>query len=420
MLIVQKRYNKGRKGVIKFQAVYRGRDVRKVQAATEVQKVYRKFIAAKRFRQIVSAVISLQCRERKRSATAELNELKREQKDVGKLKQNNDKLKNEMASLRAMLAAQAKEGESEAKNAKELQAKQDEINALEKRISELERELEHSKKLVEKLEGDMANKNTQHEKEMEQMEQRLQFAASQASTRAPSAMPGSPQSPKRKMSAPVAEIPALPEGEDGVTVNPELLARQRAHVQKLEDQLEAEKRLRREADGEIIKLRAANNGVNLGDAEVNALLGKTKQEAAPSHPKVVDLVKDTRYVFLSFIRCLLCAVSSFNKGRLLLRKEGGAVSSNDHLSFPISTFHPENTPMFFRLLFILLVAIVALMLSWNALRWRLASIRVKRHGLALANETGSDIDLGVLKEMSSSISFLSIDTDAADFASTAH
>ena len=337
MLIVQKRYNKGRKGVIKFQAIYRGRDVRKVQAATEMQKVYRKYIAEKKFRRIVSAVISLQCRERKRSATAALNELKREQKDVGKLKQNNDKLKNEMASLRAMLAAQAKEGESEAKNAKELQAKQDEIAALEKRIAELERELEHSKKLVEKLEGDMANKTAQHGKEMEQMEQRLQYAASQASSRAP----GSPQAPKRKSSAPVAEIPALPEGQDGVTVNPELLARQRAHVQKLEDQLEAEKRLRREADGEIIKLRAANNGVNLGDAEVNALLGKTKQEAPPSHPKVVDLVKDTRYVFRSFISYQLRAVSSLNWGWLLLRKEGGAVSSNDRLSFPISTFHPE-------------------------------------------------------------------------------
>lgn len=77
--------------------------------------------------------------------------------------------------------------------------------------------------------------------------------------------------------------------------------------------------------------------------------------------------------------------------------------------------------MFFRLLFILLVAIVALMLSWNALRWRLASVRVKRHGLVLANATGSDIDLGVLKEIASSFSFPSIDTDAAaQFASMTH
>ena len=314
MLIVQKRYNKGRKGVIKFQAVYRGRDVRKVLAATQLQKVYRKYTAEKKFRRIVSAVISLQCRERKREATAVLNELKREQKDVGKLKQNNEKLKNEMASLRAMLAAQAKEGESEARNAKELQAKQDEIDRLEKRISELERELEHSKKLVEKLEGDIASKTTQHGREMEQMEQRLQYAASQASSRSPSAMPGSPQSPKRKVSAPVAEIPALPEGEDGVTVNPELLARQRAHVQKLEDQLEAEKMLRREADAEIIKLRAASSGVNLGDAEVDALLGKKKEAPAPSHPKVKDLVKDTRYVMRSSIRFKFCVVSSSKSG----------------------------------------------------------------------------------------------------------
>ena len=292
MLIVQKRFVKARKGTIKFQAVYRGRDIRKTQATTQVQKAYRKFIARKRFLQILSAVVSLQCRARKRIATKELNELKKEQKDVGKLKQNNDKLKNEMASLRAMLAAQAKEGESEARNAQEMQSKQDEIDRLEKRIAELERELEQSKKVVQKLESDMQNKSAQYAREMEQMEQRIQY---QASSRAPAVMPGSPQSPKRKMAAPIA-IPALPEGAEGVTVNPELLAQQRAHVQKLEDQLEAEKRLRREADGEIIKLRAASNGVKLNDTEVDALLGKKKKEApAPSHPKVVDLVKDTRY-----------------------------------------------------------------------------------------------------------------------------
>ena len=75
--------------------------------------------------------------------------------------------------------------------------------------------------------------------------------------------------------------------------------------------------------------------------------------------------------------------------------------------------------MFFRLLFLLLAAIVVLMICWNALRWRLATVRVTRHGLALANETGREIDLGALKEMASSFSFPSVGTDATQFTSGA-
>jgi hypothetical protein len=49
--------------------------------------------------------LALQCRKRHRDAIHAMLELKKEQKDVGKLKGHNEKLKEEMASLRAMLAA---------------------------------------------------------------------------------------------------------------------------------------------------------------------------------------------------------------------------------------------------------------------------------------------------------------------------
>jgi len=45
--------------------------------------------------------------------------------------------------------------------------------------------------------------------------------------------------------------------------------------------LEREKRCRREADGEIIKLRAAINGVKLNDSEVDALLPPVEEEEIP-------------------------------------------------------------------------------------------------------------------------------------------
>jgi myosin heavy subunit len=303
MLIVWRRYNRARKGNIKLQAANRGRRTRKMLAAIQTQKIYRRYITRKRFLRYKSAIIALQCATRKKAATKVLTEFKREQKDVGKLKQNNEKLKMEMASLRAMLAAQAKEGESEARNAKEMAEKQKEIDILEKRVAELEHELKEAKEIVEKIEADMKKQTAQFAIEKEQMEQRVQFhTATRASTVMPTHTlpPNSPKSTKGMKIAQIAaehNLPQLADGEKGVTVNPELLAQQRAHVQKLEDQLEAEKKLRREADGEIIKLRAAINGVKLNDSEVDALLGKKATKgAAPSHPKVVDLVADTRYV----------------------------------------------------------------------------------------------------------------------------
>jgi myosin heavy subunit len=303
MFIVQRRYNRARKGTIKLQAACRGRATRKMLAAIQAQKIYRRYITRKRFLKYKSAIISLQCATRKKSATKVLTEFKREQKDVGKLKQNNEKLKTEMASLRAMLAAQAKEGESEARNAKEMAEKQKEIDNLEKRVAELEQELKEAKEIVEKIEADMKAQSAQFAIEKEQMEQRVQFhTAKRASTVMPTHTlpPGSPKSTKGPKSSQVAaelNLPQLAAGEKGVTVNPDLLVKQRDHVQKLEEQLEAEKKLRREADGEIIKLRAAINGVKLNDSEVDALLGKKAAKVpAPSHPKVVDLVADTRYV----------------------------------------------------------------------------------------------------------------------------
>ena len=323
MLILWRKYNKGRKGAIKFQAAFRGRALRKLLSAAKIQKMFRKYKATKNYRKFRSAVISLQCVQRKRVATKALNELKREQKDVGKLKQNNEKLKSEMASLRAMLAAQAKEGQSAASNKEEIEKKQKEIAHLEKRVAELEQELEEAKKLVQKIENDMKNQSAQFELEREQIEKRVQY---QTASRASTVMPGekSPMNMGRKRPEPV-DIQPVAEGESGVTVNPDHLKQQRLHVQRLEDQLEAEKKLRREADGEIIKLRAAINGVSLKDNEVDSLLGKQKGVHAaaaqtPNHPKVMDLVTphhDARYVCIVlvllnvdvFVRLVFCCPS---------------------------------------------------------------------------------------------------------------
>ena len=48
------------------------------------------------------------------------------------------------------------------------------------------------------------------------------------------------------------------------------------HVARLEEQLNAERNQRLEADGEIIRLRAAVSGIHLNEAEINAMVEEKK------------------------------------------------------------------------------------------------------------------------------------------------
>jgi predicted RNase H-like nuclease (RuvC/YqgF family) len=89
-------------------------------------------------------------------ATKLFNELKREQKDVGKLKQNDEKLKMEMASLKAMLAAQAQSASASGESEQAMLKKKQQIELLESRIKKLEGQLEREKEIVKELEAKLA------------------------------------------------------------------------------------------------------------------------------------------------------------------------------------------------------------------------------------------------------------------------
>uniref|UniRef100_A0A7S3L5G5 Myosin motor domain-containing protein n=1 Tax=Amphora coffeiformis TaxID=265554 RepID=A0A7S3L5G5_9STRA len=254
MLIVWRRFNRSRQGTIRFQGIVRGRNLRRVFAANKAQQHYRKFIAEKKFRRIRSAVLSLQCAKRARDAKSILNEMKKEQKDVGKLKNMNTKLKEEMASLRAMLAAQAKESSASLEYERALAAKQKEIDELEKRVAELEKDLNDAKKFVEKLETELSDQRQSSAQDKETILQMKKRGFDPNHKRRPSADPGPPQN-----------IPTD-------YVNPEILAEHRSHVARLEEELEGEKRLRREVEGEVYKLRAAMNGVKLDEEMIRGLM----------------------------------------------------------------------------------------------------------------------------------------------------
>lgn len=222
-----------------------------------------------------TAILALQCRKRVRDAKKLFDELKKEQKDVGKLKSMNEKLKEEMSSLRAMLAAQAKESAASVEHERALSEKQKQIDDLEKRIAELEKQLLEAKSKVQKLELDLEKQIEEAVRDKDQI-QHLQHSRRKSQFSGPDSPRGHRKSSSGEANAgffrrhPATDTSAGPVPSD--YVSPEMLAEHRSRVARLEDELESERKMRREADAEIIRLRAAANGVKLDPDMVNDLL----------------------------------------------------------------------------------------------------------------------------------------------------
>lgn len=217
------------------------------------------------YHKLRSATIALQCALRVRVARKALLDLKHEQKDIGKLQANNEKLKMEMASLKAMLQAQAQGDKNKEESEKAIKKKQMQIGILEARIKQLEGELEKERKLVKKLEESVKAQSIQAERQLEEMQSLRRHQRSLSSSSAH-------ETERRQHKKPIASTFDSSLNPDAVSM--EQVAEQQALVAKLEDELEAERRFRREADGEIIKLRAQMSGVVLNDSDVNALVSQ--------------------------------------------------------------------------------------------------------------------------------------------------
>lgn len=190
-----------------------------------------------------------------------LKGLQGEQKDIGKLKQNNEILKKEMQTLKAMLAAQAKEGASNELHKKEIEEREKKIAVLEKRIAALEKELAAEKQTVEKLEADL---------EVQKQMARQSIAAPASPQRTSHVRGSSTQLSASDLSR--LSMPTMPANY----VSPEVVEKHKKHVARLEEQLNAERNQRLEADGEIIRLRAAVSGIHLNEAEINAMVEEKK------------------------------------------------------------------------------------------------------------------------------------------------
>jgi len=282
MQISRRRFARAKKGTKKFQAVFRGVQTRRLLAAIKVATYYRMYKSHRAYKILKSATIALQCKIRCIMAKRVVNGLKGEQKNIGKLRENNERLKMEMNSLKAMLAAQAKEDASNTAHSNELQAKQQEIKKLEDRVAELETQLAKEKAIIEKLEVELQNQKEQAAKDMAAVAQhRKQRSSVQVSPQRSTQL--SPKAGK----APVAIDPSVGNGlqmpgPPSNYVSPDILAKHKKNLLRLEQELRSEKKLRRDADGEVIKLRAAINGVQLSDSEVKDLLVQKQKDGDQS------------------------------------------------------------------------------------------------------------------------------------------
>lgn len=205
------------------------------------------------YKNLKSATIALQCCARRASAKKIFDEIKREQKDMGKIKEHNEKLKMEMASLKAMLQAQAASDAGKAESAKAVAAKQKEIDALEARIGVLEAELAREKENVKRLEDSLNAQNLKN--------QQLSQDVQDQKTNVPvSPSPMQRRSIQRSTVVESATVPAEKVVDAvvvGHTITPEALAQHRAEVARLEEHLEEERRMSRAARIEVKNLRSA-------------------------------------------------------------------------------------------------------------------------------------------------------------------
>ena len=265
------------------------------------------------YRKLKSATVALQCCLRRRIAKTTLAQLKHEQKDMGKLKENNEKLKMEMASLKAMLQAQAASDAGKVQSEKAIAEKQKEIDRLESRIKQLELELAKEKENVKKLENDLNVQRGSNQR----LTQDLQFQKEMVS-RPPPSSPGGPPVSKthtRAFSSAVVEdtvskahtravsanafVPAEPLVDAvivGHTITPEALAVHRAEVARLEEQLEEERRIGRAARIELKHLRTVIAD-NVTDFTASTEISDNLSEISGSeHYQQSDMEPETRYV----------------------------------------------------------------------------------------------------------------------------
>ena len=337
MQIHRRKYNKARAGTVLLQALFRGRITRMVNAATKIQSYFRMYVQSKSFRKLKSAIVSLQCRVRRGIAKKVFDQIKREAKDMGKVKEHNEKLKAEMASLKAMLQAQAANDAGKEKFEKAIKEKQDEIDRLEARIAKLESELATEKENVQRLENNIASQ----EEENKKMIANLKYQKEKVATaRTPM---------RRKMSSDGAKAEQLAEAVViGATVSSEDLAHHHAEVARLEEALEEERKMSRAMRTQIKNLRSSIADKGVVDVTASTdFISDAVSEISGSEMDTSDIPDPSEAEQVRYVQLLLQALlDECSNVLFLFGKRGGFV----HDPLQISTSHHTRNGMLNKIL----------------------------------------------------------------------
>ncbi len=116
------------------------------------------------YKKLKLATVALQCALRQHIAKKTLAQLNHEQNNMAKLKENNEKLKNEMAILEALLQVQV---------ASKMD-KQKEIDHLQSRLKQFDIKSAREKEKTKKLENDLRNEMKEKNEELLTLRGKLQ------------------------------------------------------------------------------------------------------------------------------------------------------------------------------------------------------------------------------------------------------
>jgi myosin-5 len=322
MQINRRKYNKARAGTIRLQAQYRGRNTRKVNAATKIQSYYRMHVQSKSYKKLKSAIIALQCCVRRGIAKKVFEQVKREAKDMGKVKEHNEKLKAEMASLKAMLQAQAANDAGREKSEKAIKEKQAEIDRLEARIAQLEAALAKEKENVQKLENDLAAQKEGNRRLTADLQYQKEKVAST-------------QTPKhRKQASGSAKAQQLAEAVViGATLSSEDLAQHHAEVARLEEELEEERKMSRAMRTQIKNLRASMADKGVVDVTASTdYISDAVSEISGSEMDTSDIPDPSEVEQVRYVQLLLQGwLNECSSVLVLFERRGGSAH------FPLQT-----------------------------------------------------------------------------------
>ena len=234
MLAARRRFLQLVRGCTLFQQRLRRFVARKVTSAVRIQTYWRMWWRCGIYYGLLKCVIVMQSRCRKFIARRQFKVIKSEQRDVGKLQEEKERLRSEMGALKAMLKSQAKSERKVAAGGGREKVLVDELAVWKGKCNELEKE-------NLRLKGELARSKMESVAVLQPLSPSRTRSADSGNR-----SPTSPRSPKRA----AAETTIM-------------IAKLESELQEQREVVRSERTKRRLGEAEVIKIRAKLQGVEV-------------------------------------------------------------------------------------------------------------------------------------------------------------